>query len=1265
MKWIDTNHIRNWASRRDCQDKLPLLIRKLIRATSSNIKNISFPAGENVSIGGWDGVLEISEETTYVPLGTSVWEFGASNNPKGKADDDYNKRKADPLGFDPKETTYIFVTPRLWTKKDEWTLEKNKEGFWKEVRVYDAQDLEEWIETAPSVGAWLAINHLAIYPGGIQPADDFWEEWSTGNKIKFLPEVVLAGRKNQIDALFSQSKQPAIIPVKASSREEAIAFIIAAYKNDDQISEDFFAKALVIDSLEAFREIMVTDKSLYLIVRFEDDNIINRARNKGHVVFVPLGTDNSGQFENSINLPALEREEFLTGLIKSGLPEVEAEKFSKRSARNLSVLRRQLEFNRSIPQWANKENVREVIPALLAGRWKDDCEEDVRAIEHFANEPYSDYIAKLKKWLYAADAPIVQIGSSWRLTSPLDAWTYAGKYCTQSDLGKLEEMYLGIFSKIDPTLEIMTEDRQHLFVNKKPAYSRWIREGLIQSLIIISVYGDRIGIDLQTAPSNWIDLIIQKSLASEDPNLWKSLDNELPLIAEAAPSSFLLSIEKLLSIDNGPIHQLFNEVPGWLDSHSYHTGLLWSLEGLAWMPEYLSRVSLILSRLSEIDPGGRLSNRPINSLREIFKSWHPQSLANLTSRFESLKLMVKHHKEIGLNVIKSLLPSGRSIAHPTYRMRWRLSDEIFPNGTSYDDLYKTYNLAIELLLGQFDYSENSFNELTKKSFELTPQHREKVLDFLEGKIDQVNHTNNLTWHSLRETVGRHRTSQTADWAIPEPLLERYQKLYDRLIPNDPIEQVLWILKEQWPQFIEGKDRKATYEERAKIIHDKKMETVNFLYTNYGIDFLLDFAGNLKLPEINSFAAALSVVVSKDDELFKIWEGLKTESTMCVLAQNVADSKRRQHGNKYIFQVFQTLKEKGFTTPAVINLLLKLFADGEIWDFIETNGQEFVDEYWRRVNEFYISGTVSDFYRAINIMLNYKRNTSALKLVYQKVEDFDSELIIKVLESFIGNEVEKDVQIDDYEFQHVFDELRKKGVEDRNTLIKLEWFFLPFLDKGYNNGNTPILHQEMADHPEFFIQVLEKLYNANSEDEEGLELTEEEKVTRRHMALAAYKLLNTWATIPGVDSENNIDEAKLNDWVDRALKLASKSDRLEAAHIHIGSILAKFPEVNTKMDKDKEFNWPPDVICEIIEKINSDSLYNNFEVSTYNKRSSSSRGAFDGGAREWHIAKYFKTLSQIKSGKYPKVAAMFEKLAKDFEQQANREDQRAERDKLDY
>jgi hypothetical protein len=1266
MKWIDTTVLRSWATRRDCQENLPLLVRKLIRATSNSIKSICFPSGENILIGGWDGILEVYKETEYLPLGISLWEFGANADIKGKADDDYNKRKTDALGFNPQDITYVFITPRLWTKKNEWIAEKKGEGHWKDVKVYDAQDLEEWIDIAPSVGAWLAINHLGIFPNGVQSADDYWDEWSTGSKIRFIPDVVLAGRVREVEKLFAESQQPAIIPVKASSREEAIAFIVAAFKNDNVVSEDFFSRAVIIDTVEVFREIVIVNKPLYLIIRFYDDNVINRAKTKGHTVYVPLGIDNSGQWSNRIDLPALEREAFLDALTGSGLERDEAEKVSKRSARNLAVLRRQLEFNRLIPEWSHVGNVRDMIPAMLAERWDENLDGDRKVIESLAGEDYDTYIVKLKQWLYTADTPIVQIGSTWRLTSPLDAWTHAGKYCIRADFGKLQEVFLQVFGETDPKFELAPEERYRAsWHGIQRRHSRWLREGLAQSMILISIYGDKIGIDLPMQPETWGDYVIAKLLSTDSPALWKSIDYELPLIAEASPASFIVRLEELIKIGHGPIHQLFEEEKVFLHSHSYHTGLLWALENIAWMPQYLTRVTLLLAELAVQDPGGTLSNRPINSLREIFKSWFPQSLASLSDRMEALKVIAQSHKEVGYRVLKSLLPSGHRTASPTHRMRWRLSDETMPYGISYDELYKTHTRVVELLLEHFDQSEDEFNELIEKSFDLSDWDRERVLHFLEQRLEMVEHVNNKTWNSLRRTVARHRTHPDAKWSLPEETLARYGKIYERLTPADPIEQTTWILRERWPEPIEGKMSKLGHEERAKLIHDKKVEAVKTLYTNYGLSKILKISTELSGIELQYLAFAVADVVNNEQELYELWDGLKTDNLRRDFAQYVIDRKRRVTGNDYVFNLYEELKSKGFEMQALTNIFLRLHADRQLWEFIDSTDWELIDDYWNRVDSFYFYVPIEDLTDGISRLMKYHRFTSAFRLASNVADQLDEAVLAEILMGFLTNLPEKNVRLDGYEIEHIFDELRKKDKTDHDTLIKLEWLYLPFLNHGLDYGNTPILHREMADNPEFFVQVLEQLYKTETDNPEEPELSDEQIQQKVLMAQSAYKLFQTWNSIPGVDKDGNIDSDRLRAWVNKVMELAKASDRLKFAEDKIGDVFAKYPETNQKMEPEKELNWPPDILCEVMEEINSESLFDNFRTSTYNKRGFSSRGPFDGGAREWHIAAYFKKLADLKSARFPHVGAILEELAKDFEQQARYEDERAERDRLDY
>lgn len=250
--WIDSTDLKLWAKRRDCQGNLPRLISNLIRATTSDISKLHFPAGDNVSHPGWDGILETSESNEYIPEGFSVWEMGCNRDVKSKANNDYEKRKKAFPG-NPSETTYVFVSPRAWVKKDEWCEEKRRENFWKDVKAYNSTDLEGWIEQAPAVGIWLS-QHLEKYPKGVKSLIDWWNEWSSSTNPNIAKELVLAGREDQLkeikELLNSQSSE---IIVQASTIDEPIAFLASVIDSlPDDESDFYFSKRLKISLSKNF-----------------------------------------------------------------------------------------------------------------------------------------------------------------------------------------------------------------------------------------------------------------------------------------------------------------------------------------------------------------------------------------------------------------------------------------------------------------------------------------------------------------------------------------------------------------------------------------------------------------------------------------------------------------------------------------------------------------------------------------------------------------------------------------------------------------------------------------------------------------------------------------------------------------------------------------------------------------------------------------------------------------------------------------------------
>ncbi|WP_426994023.1 hypothetical protein [Methylomonas sp. CM2] len=61
------------------------------------------------------------------------------------------------------EITFVFVTPRRWPAKDAWIKEKTALNLWKEVRVYDASDLEQWLDQSLPGQAWFANETKKTY----------------------------------------------------------------------------------------------------------------------------------------------------------------------------------------------------------------------------------------------------------------------------------------------------------------------------------------------------------------------------------------------------------------------------------------------------------------------------------------------------------------------------------------------------------------------------------------------------------------------------------------------------------------------------------------------------------------------------------------------------------------------------------------------------------------------------------------------------------------------------------------------------------------------------------------------------------------------------------------------------------------------------------------------------------------------------------------------------------------------------------------------
>jgi addiction module HigA family antidote len=141
------NDIEQWASRNIlARIRLSVFLRTLVQSTGVGLKEVNFPGNDDAEGPGWDGLVEATEGTPWIPEQTSGWEFGTNQDIKGKADGDFAKSVKAVSKADRERMTFVFVTPRRWSQKYAWIANSKAKSLWKDVRVYDAQDLEQWLE---------------------------------------------------------------------------------------------------------------------------------------------------------------------------------------------------------------------------------------------------------------------------------------------------------------------------------------------------------------------------------------------------------------------------------------------------------------------------------------------------------------------------------------------------------------------------------------------------------------------------------------------------------------------------------------------------------------------------------------------------------------------------------------------------------------------------------------------------------------------------------------------------------------------------------------------------------------------------------------------------------------------------------------------------------------------------------------------------------------------------------------------------------------
>jgi hypothetical protein len=121
-------------------------------------------------------------------------------------------------------------------------------GLWKDVRVYDASDLQQWLEQSLAGQTWFA-NETLRPSDRVRSLDKCWSDWAdlaspppTG---ALFQSAIAAARRTMVSRLSKDPDGPTVIA--AASVEEAIAFLAQLFRSEDEELGRYRDRVLVFE----------------------------------------------------------------------------------------------------------------------------------------------------------------------------------------------------------------------------------------------------------------------------------------------------------------------------------------------------------------------------------------------------------------------------------------------------------------------------------------------------------------------------------------------------------------------------------------------------------------------------------------------------------------------------------------------------------------------------------------------------------------------------------------------------------------------------------------------------------------------------------------------------------------------------------------------------------------------------------------------------------------------------------------------------------
>ena len=886
--------------------------------------------------------------------------------------------------------------------------------------------------------------------------------------------------------------------------------------------------------------------------------------------------------------------------------------------------------------WNRSQYASELAVTNLLGSWDGNSEADRVIASRLAKEDFDEWIPKIREILQQPSSPVSLKNGIWSITERKKSWQAVGQGLFDSHLDILKQCVVAVLSERDPRFELPPEERYAASIHGKILkHSQYLRKGLAESLALLGNLPSVLSNCSSDKPQTIASLSIRDIFNNSDWALWGSLNDLLPLFAEASPNQLLSAVETALEQDPCPFDSLFAQEGKGIFGENYLTGLLWALETLAWDEQYLVRVSVILGELASHDPGGRWANRPSNSLTTVFLPWFPQTLAPIQKRKVAIQTLQRENQKAAWELLLSLLPKPLQSSSGSSKPRWRMTiPDDWPKVTQ-KEYWDQVTLYAEMTVEIAEHDVTKLEELIGHLGDLPPQSLEKALENLSAEdiVGKPESERMALWTGLTELVSKHERFADVEWALRPDLVSRMKETASMLAPQNRLNlyRRLFIDRD-----IDLFEERGNWAEQQKKLEERRQLAIEEILDSEGSEAVLCLADMAESPWKVGFSLGSIADLEVDSVLLPDLLGAENKNLVQLTCGFVCG---RHAGRGWTW--VDATNMTGWSHSQIGQFLSYLPFTVDTWKRSREMLREFEAAYWSKVsvNPYQPQG---ELYVAIDKLSEYGRPNAAIQCLYRILHDkepLDKTRTIRALLSALSS-TEPAHSMDVYYIVEIIKALQDDPNADPGELARVEWGYLPLLERDARSS-PKTLENRLASDPGFFCEVVRHVYRSKKPARSEKKHTEQEKAVAQN----AYQLLRRWRTPPGMQPDGSFSGEHLMRWLESTKTMCIESGHLEVALIHVGQVLFYCPP-------DPDGLWINRAVAEALNARDADKMRHGFSLAIFNSRGM--HFVDPSGKPELELsAKYRKQAEEVENAEYHRLAVTMRDLAGFYTTEANR------------